>query len=305
MKTPLASLGSLTAILLALGCATPLASAAVTYLQWGGDYVSQSEALQGDTPANRAGGSDKYGDPDPSSLPSGPVIVGRYFSTSTAFSPTSGYSGASFFGGGSVTNEIGTNEGFHELSVRNNGPTDGIHWQVDSAGGDHHTNHLFIYFQQPQFTTGFDSGTVGLNLNGYFSLHTDQVTGSGGSGVDLRWVIRDSGSFWISENVNSLSSNSTFTDNFSAITGWAAYSPTNGSFTGLDFDPLSATFASRTFSNVEGLGFYVEHENPLNATQATHVDISRFTVAVPEPSRLLLTGFGVMMAFLRRSRRIA
>jgi hypothetical protein len=67
----------------------------------------------------------------------------------------------------------------------------------------------------------------------------------------------------------------------------------------LDFDE-SSTFLPRSFTDVQGLGFYVEHENGSNQT---HVDISIFNVSVPEPTQLIFTGTGLGMLLLRRRRQ--
>lgn len=298
MKTLISSLRSLPVLALAFSLVASQTRAG-SYINWGGDTVSVTTNLQGDT-GTYLSGSDKYGDPNGSTT--GPSTVGRFFDKDTAFSPTSNYTGPLFYGGGSVTNETGTNEGFHELKVANQGTTDGLQWQVDSASGDHHTNHLFIYFKQADFDPAYNSGTLSLDPGSAFALHTDQVTGSAGSGVDLRWVVQNSGQFYISQNVTSLSSNTSYLTNLADITGWATYAPTNASFAGLDFDPTFATWLTPAFSNLEGLGFYVEHENPLGATQATHVDVASFAVSVPEPSRMILAAAGLISLVLRRRR---
>lgn len=305
MKTRSSINTGIVAMALILNASAPLTKAATTYVSWGGDYVSQVQLLQGDVPANRTG-ADQYGDPNAVPSTAGPSTVGRFFSdaTGTAFNPASGYTGPVFYGGGSVTNQTGTNEGFHELAINNSGPNDSIHWQVDSIGVDHHTNHVFIYFDKSAFNSPFNTiTTLSLSNLSSFSLSTGQMTGSNGAGVEMRWVVQNESQFWISQNVYTLNQNSLLTENLSAVTGWATYSPTNGSYAGLDFDPvLVSQWQNPTFNNVLGMGFYVEHENPLNQTQATHVDISAFAVEVPEPSRLILAGAGMLLVSLRRRR---
>jgi hypothetical protein len=270
-------------------------------LNFGGTgYVTGGdEHLEGDTIANRLGGNDKYGDP----IGVGTTLSGRAFSSSTAFSPTSGYTGPVFYGGGSVTATDGAdNEGFHELSVRNGGgvAADSIHWRVDANGTTTHTNHVFVFFEKDQFEEPWASGgsiTSAQLADATFRISTGQVIQSGPSDISNRWVVQDGSTFWVSNTFLSIEQNTPYQTSFASITGWAQYDPTSG-LAALDFDEGS-TFAAHTFTDVQGFGFYVEHENGADVTQ---VDIGSFSV-IPEPSQFFLAGASLVSLLIRRRRR--
>lgn len=283
--------------------ASPVKAAFVTFSGTG--YVSGTELLAGNTPAHSFGGSDQYGEPDGWTIgPAPTALVGRAFSDSTAFNPASNYFGPAFFGGGLVNSTDGpTNEGFHELSMANGGGGDSIHWQVDSNGTNTHTNHVFVYFKKAQFDSpwnGIGTITSASLAPGAFTMHTGQLSQAGPSDITALWVVKNGSSFYVSQNSLLIAQNTGYQTNFAAITGWALYDPTS-SLSALDFDETS-TFTAQTFTDVQGFGFYVEHEN---GSQQTHVDIDSFIVStVPEPSSYMLAGTAAMaMFFLRRRRK--
>lgn len=272
------------------------ASAAV--LSYGGTgYVTGGdEKMQGDT-GSYLSGSDQYGEPSGTPVPS--ALVGRAFSSTTAFSPTSGYSGPTFYGGASVTSTDPTdNEGYHELSVANGGGGDSIHWRVDSNTGDTHSNHILVYFQKSAFESPWNGMTINSgNLAAtVFQLHTGQISQAGPNDTALYWVLQDGSDFYVAQNPTLIAQNNPYSTAFSSITGWALYDPTLG-LAALDFDETS-TFSAHTFTDVQGVGFYTEHEN--GASQS-HVDIDYFAL-VPEPSHGILTLVGATMLILRRRR---
>jgi hypothetical protein len=282
-------------------CAAGASAHAAVFFTYGSTaYVSGGDAhLEGDTVGNRLGGSDKYGDP----IGVQTALSGRAYSSSTAFSPASGYSGPVFYGGGSVTatNAL-DNEGFHELSVANGGAGvgDSIHWRVDANGATTHTNHVFVFFKKAQFEAPWASGgaiTSTQLADATFQLGTGQLIQSGPLDTTNRWVVQDGSSFWVSIISLNLTQNNTYQTSFASITGWAPYDPTTG-LAALDFNEGSS-FAPRTFTDVQGLGFYVEHEDGADVTQ---VDIGSFAV-VPEPSQFFLAGAGLVSLVVRRRRR--
>jgi hypothetical protein len=299
MKTIIPPLSPLRASLVAVAfCAAGASAHASVFLSFGstGYVTGGDEHLEGDVIANRLGGSDKYGDP----IGNATGVSGRAYSSSTAFSPTTGYSGPLFYGGGSVTATIPvSNEGFHELSVANGGGGDSIHWTVDSNGLNTHTNHLFVFFKKAQFEAPWASGgfiTSTQLADATFRMHTGQVVQAGPLDIFNRWVVQDGSTFWVSQNSLAINQNNLFQTSFSAVTGWAQYDPTSG-LAALDFDENSS-FSAHNFTDVQGFGFYVEHED---GSQTTHVDIDSFVV-VPEPSGFFLAGAGLVSLLMRRRR---
>ncbi|BCX47360.1 hypothetical protein HAHE_12680 [Haloferula helveola] len=285
-------------------------AATVAAVQWGGDYVSADTVLADDVPANRTG-SDGYGDPDGPIVTNGTdSIAGRGYSSTRPFSPGTGYTGTSgtFYGGGSVERVNSTaNDGFSELSVLNQGPNDSIHFHVDT-GGDVHTFHLMFLWDKADFLSGLDAATgIGLT-EGEFGLVTSQASGHHTDEL-LRWVVRDGNQLYVSEDTTLIGNNSVYSVSYSSLLNWAPYDPNevdpSGSGTAadlwsLDFDEGS-TFLPHTFTDVTGVGFYIEHEA---ATGPIHVHIEGFSASmVPEPSTPLIVGLAALLWIWRFRRR--
>lgn len=304
MKPKLLSLSPLAVAAVAVLSAA-LPAKASTYMTWGSTgYVSGSDKnLEGDT-GTYVTGSDKYGDPTiDQAFSGGEYGSGRAFSTSVAMSPTSGYSGPVFYGGGSVIQSATGNEGFHEFSVANGGSGDSIHIASDYDGTHASDTHFAAYFKQGQFDSPYDSGTIALSPLTVFHFTTGQVTEAGSPDIATRWIVQDGSSFYISDpNSFFLAQNTTYDVALASITGWSLWDPTLNGLGGLDTDQPGVIGASgpHTFTDVQGLGFYIEHED---ANYNLHVDISGFVVDVPEPSRSMLLLGGLIPVVLRRRRR--
>lgn len=304
MKAPkLVMLSAVTTILAQLTAT----AATVAAVQWGGDYVSSTQSFADDVPANRTA-SDQYGDPDgPHTTGGTDSIAGRAYSSTRAFSPSSGYSGPTFYGGGSVHRINSTiNDGFSELSVLNQGGNDSLHYHIDT-GGDAHTFHLLVLFDKADFSNGADTA-LGIGLNeGEFSLSTAQASGHHTDEI-LRWVVRDGSQLYVSEATTLLTNNSDFNVPYSSLTSWSAYNPNdvNPAGTGMEADLWSVDFneagpfSSHTFTDVTAVGFYIEHEA---ATGPIHVHIEGFgATLVPEPSVPMLIGLAGLLGVMRRRR---
>ncbi len=112
-----------------------------------------------------------------------------------------------------------------------------------------------------------------------------------------RWVVNDGGTYYISSNT--FTGSATLADPNS--TTWALFSPT-GSL--LNFNQSAATFSSRSFTNIQGAGFYVEND-VVNTTEAPSVNVSQFSVnaLIPEPSSISLLGAAGLVLMARRNRK--
>lgn len=296
----------------------PALQASVIAVNWGGNYVSTVQNLEGDTGIHSS--SDQYGDPfsttgvdiingagnayDNDAL-FDDSVMGRLYSSSTAFNPTSGYdmgaTSARFYGGATTFSKNGAHvDGFTELSILNQGSNDSIHLHTDS-GTDDHTMHAFLFWDKTDFLNGSDSaGSLAFDQDSMFSLSTSQVSnGSAGSqDLILRWAVRDGDNWYLSSATNILSPNDTLTDNLYGR-DWATFDPT-ASY--LNFDQDSAAFGvqSSTFTDITAVGFYIDHDL---ATGQPHIHIENFSAAVvPEPGSavLLLLGLGRMASRRRR-----
>ena len=198
----------------------------------------------------------------------------------------------------------GINDGYSELGIINQGPNDSIHWHVDT-GGDDHTFHLLLYWDKADFF-GSLSSTPNLDLTeGAFTISTAQSSGNHSDEL-LRWVVRDGDQFYVSEGTITLTNNSEIITPYSSLVNWSEYNPIDPAGTATLSDLLSidfneaGTYAPHVFTDVTGLGFYVEHEA---ATSPVHVHVEGFNATlVPEPSGsiLILLGFAGLTGIRRR-----
>lgn len=294
------------AFCLAIVMAGVSAQAAVTAVNWSGDYLSTSASLQGDQGA----GAGVYQDPDSVGSGAG-ALAGRAYSIVTPFSPAAPYGtstgvSATFYGGGVVQDVMGTgNDGFNELAVLNQGPTDSIHLQVTSSGSSQHTLDLLNLWLKQDFLNGTNTGAVDLSGDGYFHYNTSQAGGGHNDGsYTVRWVVMNGvgNQVYVSPTAP-LGNNDSVTQLFSAISGWETYNVVEGDLTSLMFDGTSATYStpSSALGDIRGFGFLIEHADP---SGPVHTHIEHFEVgAAPEPSRALLTLLGAGVAVLRRRRK--
>lgn len=274
-------------------------------VEWGGDSVSATQPLagiNGDTITGLDLDNDTFADDS---------ITGRSFSTSVPWSPVSGYSGVPFYGGGAVGMLDGTSDGWEEVEVQNHGPTDDIHFHVHN-NTHAHDFHAVIYWDKADFLNGL-STTTGLTLDGTSILSLTISPDTGGhstSGMDTaqgRWLVRDGGNFWLSEEtffpaltgsgdtgLRTLSGFSDLSDG-----NWTGYTPS-----GLDlhFDPGAAVFSDQNFTDVTAVGFMIDNDSFGDNPYDWHLEAFGAEI-VPEPSvgLLALLGFGGLL--LRRTRR--
>ncbi len=298
---------SIQAVGLAFLCAVTSLNAAVTVVNWTGDYVSQATSLAGDG----AAGATTYEDPDTFGSGAG-ALSGRVLSLTNAFSPASPYgtsTGVSsrFYGGGVVQDVNGTgNDGFNELAVLNQGSNDSLHLQVKSSGSSQHTLDLLYVWQKQDFLNGANvTPSLDLTGDGFFHYDTSQAGGGHNDGsYTLRWVVMNgvSNNLYVSP-VAALGNNQSITEMFSSITGWEQYFADQSTLASLQFDGTSADYdtLSSSLSDIRGFGFLIEHSDP---SGPIHTHVEHFQVgAIPEPSRLMLMMGGFLPVLLRRRRR--
>jgi hypothetical protein len=297
---------SIKAVGVAFLCGISSLNAAVTVVNWTGDYVSQATSLAGDTVA----GAGTYEDPDSSGSGAG-ALSGRVLSLTNAFSPASPYgtsTGVSsrFYGGGVVQDVNGTgNDGFNELGVLNQGGNDSLHLQVTSSGSSHHTLDLLYVWQKQDFLNGTNvTPNLSLTGDGFFHYNTSQAGGGHNDGsYTLRWVVMDgaSNNLYVSR-LAALGNNQSVTELFSSITGWEQYFADQSTLASLQFDGTSADYdtLSSSLTDIRGFGFLIEHTSP---SGPIHTHVEHFQVgAIPEPSRLMLVMGGFLPILLRRRR---
>jgi hypothetical protein len=298
-------------------------NAGLLIVDWGGNYVSATQDLQGKNTFFDNDNIDADGDGTADDS-----IGGRLFSESTAFSPTTGYSGTSgtFYGGAITGNQdnpttLSGTTPFDELGIQNQGPNDELEVTA-SSHGHFHDVHMAVYWDKADFLNGGDSFPVFFDETSSVTVDLNEGSAENLVDAEVRLVVRDDlGNFWLSETAYvSPSQNSSFTwdsanQGFSTTDdgNWASYDP-NATFPGatsagsdLRFDQDSATFSSQDFSSITGIGFFFEQDTFHNNI-GFHVSgfEANASVAVPEPSTVTLLGVTALglLGYRRRKRKL-
>jgi hypothetical protein len=256
-----------------LGTAPPTFAQQNFLVNWGGDYVSNTQDLQGKNSASNS------------------TQAGRDFSASTPMNPTSGYSGtsAAFYGGAVMSQTAHAPVGWSIFAVENQGPTDQIHLRVQD--NDPLNMHYVMYWDKADFLAPWNAQPVQFTTLSRFDLtihnnnsHMEDAVG--------RWLVRDGSTFYLSEATFQFpQGNGTVTPSltFASDTddgNWAVYSPS-----GLNIDFNGTSFTAQNFADVTAVGFYVEHDDRTHNNLDWHV--SGFSMAtVPEPTSAALLALG-------------
>lgn len=261
-----------TALAAAFACLLVLCESTFADLivNWGGGYVSQSQALSRNTYS--AGSLDLDGD-----LSADDAASGILFSDTQAMSPSSNYGGqtgtnASFYGGAILSRMNGTADSFDDARVRNSGPTDAVELTFSQQNHDDQLRAAFLW-KQADFLNGgnammFDSTTS-------ISFGADSSSTQGMSGAEIRVLVRDDqNNYWLSRTAfTSPSGGSAFTwdaanQGFGEGTDgdWAAWDPLSalsGQPAGSDlrFDQSNATWVTKDFDSINAIGFLLEQDN--------------------------------------------
>ncbi|GHC03478.1 PEP-CTERM sorting domain-containing protein [Cerasicoccus arenae] len=271
------------------------------------DYGPSSSYVSGDVNFARTAGS----------TGTGPFIFRRSFNDSSAdpLSPTSAYSGPTFYGGYQfISSSI--DQGFSRQQIRNNASpdtTDQIYLQSFNSGGwlgsDLSLAGVYI-FKQDDFGGGLDTGSVALD--GISFSTTGFINSADGTiNFDGRYVVQiDNGDYYLSQTTLDLrQNNGSFSISGTTLENelWAVYNPSID----LDFDEGSASFNSLSLTGVTAIGLYFE-ENSWAGTDASStaygLGVRSFQAtgtSIPEPSTsVLLMGLGgiIAAAFIKRRR---
>lgn len=288
----------------AVSFAASLASAnlsqASTVVDWGGDYVTSRQAFRSTfrTHAVREWGNDALTDDR---------FAGFDYSDTNVLNPTSNYSGTSgtFYGGFELWRLGNTSNGANHdwMGVFNNGTTDFFGWR--DTNGSNRRQYGMVFWKKEDFLNGQDM-EAGLRLDETSSFGVSEQNICNNCGVSYRFVIEDSGQFYLSSNG--------YTNDGKVLTGtelmdtvtWAAFDPaTNLQITpGVNSGASSLTYniASSFFSDITSVGFYVEKANTDDAPdprfEINGFEVSLATAAVPEVSTFALSGIGILLVGL-------
>lgn len=342
----------LLACLLALFATEVRASVVIS---WGGastNYVSTSTNLTG-TPNEATVEGLNLDDPTrdnrlltSTDTDTNDTMRGVSFSTSASrpFSPTSGYTGPTFYGG-AVKYLLDTDinypdriKDFDYLQIQDHGPNDTIDVRFH-ASNTASAVYTAIVFKVSEFSGG--AGGAPVLTGSTFSITTgqntsDQIKEFG----ELRWIVQDSdGSWWISAanaqgdpnelpaahpnatNQDGLKNNTTYTSSFNAgeLTYWAPYGVTESTTTpstSINFEPAYSSqfviasgtnpFVAKTFTSILHVGFYIEDDQFTNQVLQYSIQQINFNL-VPEPGLIVMLGTVVLaagIAWLRQRRMV-
>lgn len=299
----------------------------VEVVKWGGDYVTSTQSLKEGTNPPPAG-TDSYLDihsaSDSSTTPTTNYYGRLNFNNSynpDAVNPNTPNS--TFYGGHVVVEQpkngsSNSKAGMSNLWIANNVQGDYLEVDVNPS------NTLLRFAMLTYWNLPIVNGEkYKLNGDSIFTLRSSQDAGDKPDGHKVRWVVRDSGNYYLSKGID-FSNSTSYSTSGSALTNtanWFAFNPlatevgdtlSIPSFTSLLFNE-PATGAGIPFMNITAVGFYVEFTPPNKpGADKVHYKVQGFNVlvdpngnAVPEPSTFLLglAGFGGVALKRWRKRR--
>ncbi len=281
MKTSLKSVFAATTVA-ALSIATAHAQVIVNF---GGDYVTTT------TPGNYSwtgGGGGDY------------VVA---FSNTTQLSPTSGYTGPTYYGGAFRGSWTVSTAGNTNVVNAADGTNDAI--QLDNGAGTTAANTGYaglVIFRKADFLNGGNTNQVDITSSSSFTARGTNAQNTGA--LDVRWVLRLSDNTYVISQLASSTfgnSNSYTTINSGDLTAlsWFTYDPVTSVF-----NIGSAT--TPTFTDIQAVGvWFGDTTNSVNARYQGRLSIFTADVTiVPEPTTwVLLAGSLATLVFIRRRRR--
>lgn len=228
-------------------------------------------------------------------------VNGTAFSTSTLLSQTMapGFEGqGTLFGGtgSTISSPLqirGASQGFRTAQI------------FATSSINNALNALFMW-DQSNFLNGGDAATVSLGAGNSISLVSDGTLNDSGASWGYKFVVRDSGVYYISDT--SAIGDLTISD-FTNST-WAVFDPTASSG---NVDTIATTIAgftagdytTRTFNNVTAVGVYVSTLSTFGGLTMGITDFDVDATIIPEISTLSYAAAGLltMLVCLRRRRK--
>ncbi len=234
---------------------------------------------------------------------SGPYVETLTFSDASVLSPTSGYTGPTFYGGYQFSSST-VDSYLSRQQIRNGTTVDRVTLQAyhpsGFTGSELSLQSAFI-FQQADFASGH---TAGSNTITSLSVKSNSF----GAAFVGRFIVEVGGAYYVSNSTASFSSSATTTLDGAPLTAetWATYNP----ITDLNFDQDTATFAALALNDVTAVGVYIEADSYTGTGNSPFaVGFDNFTVqgttTVPEPETFaLIIGLGALGgAIIRRRHR--
>ncbi|MCC5848173.1 MAG: PEP-CTERM sorting domain-containing protein [Verrucomicrobia bacterium] len=176
--------------------------------------------------------------------------------------------------------------------TRAHGPQLDLRFQYDTAGEPGIAFYLQMW-KKEDFTNLSTSPAITFDENSSFSM-----TRSRAERNEIRWVVQEGSDFFISQ-VTGASLNDPNAQN------WAAYNPTSDPY-GLDFTKVSGDFTTRSFSDVQAVGFLMYTldggDQVINGRAWATLNNVQIT-AIPEPGTLVLLGLAGLAGLIGYRRR--
>lgn len=211
------------------------------FASWGGNHVDATRRLL--RPFSQMTDLDNDGNADDE-------FDGFSFSASE---PITQGEGARLFGGVFVEAIDGT-VGVADDDLRNNGSADEIEIRLQNQSSAGFRYRALFYIDESQFLS---TGTEPITFDGDSEVLL-RIAGRWDIGGNARWLLKEGEDFYLSEATIAGSQNTIVSLGFPSATDhgrWASYDPTvaNG-----NFDQAGATFATKQFTDVTGVGIYLE-----------------------------------------------
>lgn len=268
---------------------------AQVFVDWGGDYVSTSQALlpTSQTSNTLIGATDVR------------TGIYAYGGTSSPITPSSGYTapvgksgalyGASYvIATGTALNDPAASSGTWTRQILNSGASDVIQFNRGATANVSYQAAAFVGFLKPDF---LNSGSLlpSITLDATSSLSVSTMSAINAT---YRFGVFNGGNWYISSNTSS-ASNTTFTLSGATLASstWGLWNP-NGPSTLMQDPGLVSVFDNRIadFTSIQGFGII----SGFSGTSA-RLDVSGFSVtAIPEPGTIALLALGAGVILLQR-----
>jgi hypothetical protein len=226
------------------------------------------------------------------------------YSSATAVSPSSGYTGPTFYAAIQYSQASGTLSNITRQIANDNTNGDYISLTTASPTNVSNTLNALIFFKKSDFQNGMSTPTVTLDSTSAFNI----TRGNGGFTANtksVRAAVLDGTQWYLSSaSVDPTANNTTYTILADASAGmWGTYDPTT---TPMGTIPSSFTTPGSSFTNIQAVGFFVDAtRTSTGANSNIFASFSGFEAsAIPEPATwALLAAVGTFFMVTRRRRR--
>lgn len=173
--------------------------------------------------------------------------------------------------GAVIAESIDGEAGMAERRIKSTGSVDtiSIRMQAENAPGGARIRGL-LYLDKSGFLGAARTSPVTFGNGSTILVRTLNHWDALG---DARWLVKDGSTYYLSEDLAPVTINQTTTLAFTSATDhgrWAEYDPSANA--NLDFDQAGATFATRRFTDVTGVGVFFERDSYSSARAWLFID---------------------------------